>query len=105
MSKKARGPDSVRRFEEIPNIGPSMARSFKLLGIKVPHDLAKSDPYKLYVKLCEKTRSYHDPCVLDTFIAATRFMAGKENKSWWDYTEERKKNWVRVGKQVDKYKS
>ena len=32
-----------------------------------------------------------DPCLLDTFIAATRFMAGEPPLPWWRYTKERKR--------------
>jgi hypothetical protein len=103
--KKVTDPHFAQRFDQIPNIGSAMSDDFKLLGLKRPQDLAKKDPYDLYVKLCQKTASYHDPCVLDTFIAATRFMSGIENKSWWAYTDERKKNWDRVAKKVEKFKT
>ncbi len=32
----------------------------------------------------------HDPCVIDVFIAAVRFMGGEPAKPWWKYTPERK---------------
>ncbi|HSH95895.1 MAG TPA: helix-hairpin-helix domain-containing protein, partial [Roseimicrobium sp.] len=32
----------------------------------------------------------HDPCMLDTFIAAVRFMDGGPKKPWWAFTKERK---------------
>jgi Pathogenicity locus len=32
-----------------------------------------------------------DPCLLDTFIAAVRYMAGEPKKPWWKYTAERKR--------------
>ena len=33
----------------------------------------------------------HDPCLLNTFFAATRFMAGEPPLPWWRYTKERKR--------------
>lgn len=33
----------------------------------------------------------HDPCVIDVFLAATRFMGGEPAKPWWHYTAERKR--------------
>lgn len=33
----------------------------------------------------------HDPCLLDTFIAATRFADGGPAVPWWAYTAERKR--------------
>lgn len=44
----------------------------------------------LYQSLCALTGRRHDPCVLDTFMAATDFMRGAAPKPWWAYTAERK---------------
>jgi hypothetical protein len=46
----------------------------------------------MYLSLCDLTGARQDPCVLDTFIAATRFMAGDPPHPWWHYTAERKLN-------------
>ena len=45
----------------------------------------------LYQQLCAQTGVMHDPCLLDTFIAATRFMAGEPPLPWWRYTKDRKR--------------
>ena len=42
---------SVKKFTDIPNIGPAMVRDFKLLGLKSPSDLKGKDPFKLYLKI------------------------------------------------------
>lgn len=104
MAKKARSPKEVIRFEDIPNIGPRIAADFKVLGIKDPQDLAKRDPYKLYIELCERTKAYHDPCVLDVFMSAHSFMKGKGVKDWWEFTSERKKNFEKVREAVGRFK-
>jgi hypothetical protein len=44
----------------------------------------------LYQALCAKTGERHDPCVLDTFMAATDFMRGAAALPWWHYTAQRK---------------
>ena len=80
----------ARRFEDIPNIGPAMAKDFAVLGLENPTDLTGKDPYALYDELCERTGSRHDPCVIDTFISAVRFMEGAPPLPWWHYTAERK---------------
>ena len=49
------------------------------------------DPYGLYEELCRVTEQRHDPGLLDTFIAAVRFMAGGPARPWWAFTEERKR--------------
>lgn len=88
-------PDKVRRghlrqLTDLPNIGPAMARDLILLGITSSDQLAGVDPLRLYQRLCRKTGTRQDPCVLDVFIAITRFMDGDEARPWWAYTAERK---------------
>ena len=84
------------KLEQLPNIGPAMARDLRLIGVAHPHDLLKKDPYQLYEKLCKITGVRHDPCVLDTFIAAVRFMHGDPEQPWWAYTAERKKTLAKM---------
>ena len=67
---------NIKRLEEIPNIGKSIAGDLRQLGIKSPSDLPGRDPYLMYDELCCITGQRHDPCLLDTFIAAVRFMEG-----------------------------
>ena len=52
----------------------------------------------LYDELCRVTGTRHDPCVLDVFLAAVRFMEGKPAKPWWAYTAERKRELAKRGK-------
>jgi Pathogenicity locus len=77
-------------LEQLPNIGPSLAADLRLIGIQHPQDLIGQDGYLLYRRLCEVTRVRHDPCVLDTFLAATDFMQGAPATPWWQYTQQRK---------------
>lgn len=90
MGKKAHCATEATTLESIPNIGPSIAEDLRKLGIAVPGDLTGKDAYTLYLALCDQTGQRQDPCVLDTFIAATRFMAGDPPHPWWHYTAERK---------------
>ena len=80
----------VTELEDLPNVGPAMAADFRRLGITRPKQLTGKDPYKLYEKLYRVTGVRQDPCVIDVFIAATRFMGGDPPKPWWHYTAERK---------------
>jgi hypothetical protein len=80
----------VRSLTDLPNIGPAMAQDLRFIGILKPEHLKGKDPVKLYETLCRKSRTRHDPCVLDVFISVTRFMSGEEPKPWWRYTRERK---------------
>lgn len=81
----------ITDLQQIPNIGPSIAANLRLIGVLSPHDLLGKDPYKLYDGLCQATGVRQDPCVIDVFIAAVRFMAGEPAKRWWKYTPERKR--------------
>lgn len=81
----------VARLEDIPNVGVSVAGDLRQLGIMSPDDLPGRDPYALYDELCRITGQRHDPCLLDTFIAAVRYMEGAPKKPWWKYTAERKR--------------
>lgn len=77
-------------LEQVPNIGPAGAADLRLLGITAPGDLVGRDPYAMYETLCRITARRHDPCVIDVFLAAVRFMGGDAAKPWWAYTAERK---------------
>lgn len=93
-TKKRPNTFSTRReltsLREIPNIGPSLAQRLELAGISRPSQLKGKDPYRLYAKLCKRTGVRHDPCVLDTFISAVRYMEGGPAQPWWHFTPERR---------------
>jgi hypothetical protein len=81
----------LESLEDIPNVGPSLARSLRAAGVRRPAALKGKDPYRLYRRLCQRTGVRHDPCVLDTFISAVRYMEGAPLRPWWFYTPERKR--------------
>jgi len=83
--------ENVVRLEDVPNVGRSIAADLRQLGISRPVELVGRDPYEMYAELCRMTGQHQDPCVLDTFIAAVRYMEGEPKKPWWKYTAERKK--------------
>ena len=95
MKRQSSERNSSRReivhLEDIPNIGPAIAADLRQLGITSPDELQGRDPYAMYDDLCRITGQRHDPCLLDTFIAAVRFMEGAPKKPWWKYTAERKR--------------
>jgi hypothetical protein len=89
-SPKASSAEECLSLEQLPNIGPALAADLRLIGIERPADLRGKDAWLLYRALCDKTGQRHDPCVLDTFMAATDFMRGAPAAPWWKYTAERK---------------
>lgn len=95
---KAASARVCKRFQDIPNIGKAMEGDFLLMGFTKPSELAGQDPYAMYENLCRLTKCRQDPCVIDVFIAAVRFMDGGPPTPWWHYTEERKKTLTEGGR-------
>ena len=89
-SPKAATAAECEVLEQLPNIGPSLAEDLRSIGITRPADLRGKDAFVLYQKLCAATGQRQDPCVLDTFMAATDFMRGAQAAPWWHYTAQRK---------------
>lgn len=89
-SPKAATAAECTTLEQLPNIGPSLAEDLRSIGIAHPADLRGKDAFVLYQKLCAATGQRQDPCVLDTFMAATDFMRGAAAAPWWNYTAQRK---------------
>lgn len=87
---KATCASECHRLEQIPNIGVAVAADLRLMGITEPQQLCGEDAMGLYQKLCRLTEQRHDPCVLDTFMAAVDFMDGAAAAPWWNYTAQRK---------------
>ncbi|MDP2359200.1 MAG: helix-hairpin-helix domain-containing protein [bacterium] len=90
---KSTAPDrnTLTRLEQLPNVGRATAEELRQIGIRVPRDLVGQDPKILYDRLCAATCQRQDPCVLDVFISAVRFMEGAPLKPWWTYTAERQR--------------
>ena len=87
---KAETAETVRTLIDIPNIGVSMAQDLCSLGLTTPEDVKHMDPLAVYDALRTPMGKRHDPCVLDTFLAAKKFMNGGSRQPWWDFTAERK---------------
>ena len=80
----------IKRFQDIPNIGTAIEKDLIALGLSEPVELIGKDPYQMYNDLCTITQKRHDPCVIDVFISAVRYMEGGPVKKWWEFTKERK---------------
>ena len=75
---------------EIPNVGPAIARKLERLDVAAPDDLRGRDPEELFERLCALDGRRHDPCLLDTFVAAVDYADGGPARPWWEYSRERK---------------
>ena len=89
-SPKVTRAADCQALEQLPNIGPALAADLRSIGIHHPRDLQGKDAFALYQCLCTATGLRQDPCVLDTFMAATDFMRGAPPAPWWKYTPQRK---------------
>jgi len=82
---------ALKALQTMPNIGPACARDLLLLGFREPRQLEGEDPVNLYRRLEAVTGSRQDPCVLDTLMSAVHFAETGERRTWWSFTEERKR--------------
>ncbi|MEO7242971.1 MAG: helix-hairpin-helix domain-containing protein [Variovorax sp.] len=87
---KARKAADVRRLEDIPNIGRSLAADLRSVDVHTPADVKAMKPRTAYELLRGPMGRRHDPCVLDTFLAAHDFMNGGVAQPWFAFTERRK---------------
>lgn len=89
-----------RGLESIPGIGPSLAASFRSIGVDRPSCLKGKDPEKLYRKLEKVTGMHQDRCVLYTFRCAVYFVNEKQHDpellKWWSWSDENLSKNIRV---------
>lgn len=81
---------SISDLRRIPNVGPAVARKLERLDIAGIGDLRGRDPHELFERLCTLDARRHDPCLLDTFVAAVDYANGAPARPWWEYSRERK---------------
>ncbi len=87
---KATHAEQARVLTDIPNIGKSLAADLRGLGLTTPQHVREMDPLETYEQLRGPMGQRHDPCVLDTFLAAHDFMNGGRKQPWWNFTARRK---------------
>jgi len=88
-TKAARAAEAVR-LEDIPNVGPSIAADLRRIGVERPEQLKGQEPLALYERSCLAAGVRQDPCLLDVYTAAVRFMEGGPALPWWAFSALRK---------------
>ena len=78
------------KLRDLKNIGPAMERDLRLLGVSTVAQLADRDADDLYVRLCARTGTRHDPCVHDVFSAAIHQARTGEALNWWAFAPARR---------------
>ena len=75
---------------QMPNVGPAVARKLERVGISAQADLRDRDGEQLFAELCALDGRDHDPCLLDTFVAAVAYVNEGDERPWWAFSRERK---------------
>ncbi len=82
--------ETLKRLDQLPNIGPAIARDLAKINITHPRQLIGQDAFELHKQLCEQLGWRQDYCVIDVYLSAIDYMEGGEAKPWWFYTRQRK---------------
>ena len=81
---------ALAQFQQLPNVGPSIATDLLRLGLKSLMDVKKADPEALLKRL-ERLSGQQDPCVgdvLQSVVWNARNPAGPE-RPWWEWSRKR----------------
>lgn len=83
-----------RRLGDLISVGERIVQDFDMLGVQSVKGLARRNPNRLYVRLCEITKQRQDPCVLDVFCAAVAQARNPhlpaEQCQWWYWSRQKK---------------
>ncbi len=83
---------ALAEFQTIPSVGIKFAEDLVFLGYYSLSELKNKDGAKLTDEYELKKGYCTDPCVEDQFRLVVNFANTKDpEKTWWDFTEERKK--------------
>jgi len=92
--------DSLRDFQRIPGIGPSMADDLWRLGYRSVAELRDEEPEAMYQRLCELSGAHVDRCVLYVFRCAVYFASNEaqdpELLKWWNWSDRHKAEHAQV---------
>jgi hypothetical protein len=89
MAKPSR--NGVKELEDLPNVGKSIAADLRSIGIRKPAQLRRRSPKAMYEKVCRVKGQRQDPCLLDVFVSAVRYMEGGPPLPWWKFSAARKR--------------
>lgn len=83
---------ALAEFQTIPSIGIKFAEDLVFLGYYSLSALKNKDAVKLTDQYEQKKGYWVDPCVEDQFRLVVHFAKTNDlSKTWWNFTEERKK--------------
>lgn len=91
-AKRAKEIYALAQFQTVPSVGIKFAEDLVFLGYYSLNELKHKDGAKLTDDYELKKGYWIDPCVEDQFRLIVNFANTNDwTKTWWDFTEERKK--------------
>ena len=91
----------LKELQQIPGVGPSIARDLLDLGIKRISDLRGRNPEQLYKKICALRGQHQDRCLLYVFRCAVYFASNRqpdlELLKWWNWKDVKNAAHDRIG--------
>lgn len=83
---------ALAEFQTVPSVGIKFAEDLVFLGYYSLNELKEKDGAKLTDEYEKKLGYWVDSCVEDQFRLVVNFANSNDTKkTWWDFTEERKK--------------
>jgi hypothetical protein len=91
-TERAKKIYALAEFQTVPSVGIKFAEDLVFLGYYSLNELKHKDGAKLTDEYEQKLGYWVDPCVEDQFRLVIYFANTNDtSKTWWDFTEERKK--------------
>lgn len=91
-AERAKEIFALAEFQTVPSVGIKFAEDLVFLGYYSLSELKHKDGAQLTDEYEQKKGYWTDPCVEDQFRLVVHFAnAHDTKKTWWDFTEERKK--------------
>ena len=81
--------ETLERLQEIPNVGPAIARRLADLGFDGAASLRGQDPEELFARTEAARGAPEDPCLLDTYRAVIAFADTGDARPWHAFSRER----------------
>jgi hypothetical protein len=91
-TERAKEIYALAEFQTVPTVGIKFAEDLVYLGYYSLNEIKEKDGAKLTDEFEQKKGYWIDPCVEDQFRLIVNFANTNDpKKTWWDFTEERKK--------------
>jgi hypothetical protein len=91
-AERAKEIYALAEFQTVPSVGIKFAEDLVFLGYYSLNDLKDKNGAKLTDEFELKRGYWVDPCVEDQFRLVVNFANTNDtNKTWWNFTDERKK--------------